>query len=243
MQVIRIEFHVHTVLSPCAEVEMIPPLIVLETIDRGIDVIAITDHNSISNIEAVQKSACNTDLLVLAGLELTTKEDIHLLCIFDGLPKTKQFYSIVYPLMPATLNNPELFGEQFVVDETGEFIENEKRLLLSATNITINQAVDEVHRQGGLAIAAHIDRKSNGLLEVLGFPPEKVKFDAMEISMNINLDIAYKKYPSIKNQQLIQSGDAHRLNEIIGKNKLVVEKKNFKEISEALHNKRLTIME
>ena len=152
------ELHCHTVLSPCAEVEMIPPLIVQTAIERGINLLAITDHNASANIEAVQQAARGTALIVLPGMELQTREEVHLLCLFDTLEQSAAWQAIVDEHLPPLENDIEHFGEQFVVDETGEFIRRESRLLLTSAAMSLEDAIGRVNAIGGLAIPAHVNR-------------------------------------------------------------------------------------
>ena len=103
------ELHIHTVVSPCAGIEMIPPLIVQEALERGINFIAITDHNTTANVRAVQMAARGTDLTVLPGMELQTKEEVHLLCLFDTLDQAEAWQALVRARMPPLENNIEFF--------------------------------------------------------------------------------------------------------------------------------------
>jgi predicted metal-dependent phosphoesterase TrpH len=131
------ELHLHTVVSPCAAVEMIPPLIVQEALDHGINLLAVTDHNTTANVKAVQKAAAGTELTVLPGMELQTSEEVHVLCLFDTLDQMAAWQKFVDVRMPPLENNIEYFGEQFVVDETGEFIRRETQLLLTSAKISL----------------------------------------------------------------------------------------------------------
>ncbi len=140
----RADLHVHTLLSPCAGIEMIPPLIVQAALERGINLIAITDHNATANIEAVQKAARSSGLSVLAGVELQTREEVHSLCLFDSLEQARDFQEWIDAYLPEVKNNIEFFGEQFVVDETGDFIRREERLLINSVNVSLRQAWEEV---------------------------------------------------------------------------------------------------
>src|SRR5215211_430011 len=121
MRKFRADLHVHTVLSPCAEVEMIPPLIVQSALEKEIDLIAITDHNASANVRAVQKAAEGSRLTVLPGMEVQSREDVHLLTLFEFPETLDQWQTQVDEALPSLPNNPDYFGEQFVVDETGEF--------------------------------------------------------------------------------------------------------------------------
>lgn len=230
----RADLHVHTVLSPCAEVEMIPPLIVETALELGIDLIAITDHNSTANIAAVQKAARSTSLVVLPGMELQTKEDVHSLCLFDTLDQAAEFQNIVDSTLPDIKNNDDMFGSQFVVDATGEYIRNEERLLITSSSLSINEAFAIVHEMGGLFIPAHINRKTFGLIENLGFLPPDLNFCAVEISRHITPQQARIQIPSIGNTPIIQNGDVHRLDDFFGTLLLEMEKISVTEISYAL---------
>ncbi len=232
MRTFRAELHVHTVLSPCAGVEMIPPLIVSESLENGIQLIAITDHNASANISAVMEAAQGTGLVVLPGMELQTKEEVHLLCLFDTLEQVATWQAKVDALLPNLPNNIEYFGEQFVVDSTGEFIRREERLLLNSANITLDEAAAQVTALGGLAIPAHIDRQANGLIAILGLIPPG--FEALEISRHLTPEAAQQKYPQIKGYPLLQGGDVHLLDGFIGTTRLTVEKPTIPEIRMAL---------
>ena len=216
---------------------MIPPLIVSNALARGINLIAITDHNSSANIIAVQKAASGTELTVLPGMELQTKEEVHLLCLFDTLDQIDAFQSQVDLHMSDMMNNPEFFGEQFVVDETGGLISRETRLLLSSSSLSLDEAFQMVTTLAGLAIPAHVDRAAFGLFANLGFIPPEIPFPALEISNRISIADAIKKFPSILPFPLIQSGDVHYLNDYLGANVMHLEKPEILEISLALQQK------
>jgi predicted metal-dependent phosphoesterase TrpH len=158
---------------------MIPPLIVQTAIEKGINLLAVTDHNASANVIAVQKAAQDTGLIVLPGMELQTREEVHLLCLFDMLEQLEAWQSLVNEHLPPLENDIEYFGEQFVVDETGDFVRRETRLLLTSADLSLEEAIGAVNTIGGLAIPAHIDRKANGLLEILGFVPTGVTVEAL----------------------------------------------------------------
>lgn len=230
----RAELHVHTVLSPCAEVEMIPPLIVSEALDLGIELIAITDHNASANVRAVQEAAKGTGLVVLPGMELQTREEVHLLCLFQDTADLEAWQSVVDAQMPAIDNRPDYFGEQFIVDATGDFLAREQRLLLTSAEISLDEAILEVTRRGGLAIPAHVDRKAFGLIANLGFLPQGVPIEAIEISRRLDPAQADQVYPQIRGVPRIQSGDVHRLEEFLGVNEFCLAAPTLAEIRLAL---------
>jgi len=233
----RADLHVHTVLSPCAEVEMIPPLIVETALELGLDLIAITDHNATANIHAVQKAAGSSPLVVLPGMELQTKEDVHSLCLFDTLQQAEELQRIVDATLPNIKNNDELFGAQFIVDESGAYLRNEERLLIASSSLSINQAYDIVTKIGGLFIPAHINRKTFGLIENLGFLPPDLPVCAVEVSRHITPEQAQIDFPSISRIPIIQNGDVHRLNEFMGSLFFKLEKPTIAEMKLALQCK------
>ena len=217
---------------------MIPPFIVQEALEKDINLIAITDHNSSANVEAVQKAAQNTGLTVLPGMELQTKEEIHLLCLFDTLKQIKAWQKLVDAHLPRQENNIEFFGEQFVVDETGEFIRREKQLLLTSANMTLSYAVAQINQLGWLAIPAHVNRAAFSLIANLGFVPPDVPFDALEISRHLTPTQARQKYPQLKNYSLMQNGDVHYLTDFLGANYCRMAQPTTAELKLALQNRQ-----
>ena len=212
----RADLHVHTVLSPCAEVEMIPPLIVQKALEKNIDLIAITDHNASANVEAVQKAAQGTSLTVLPGMEVQSREEVHLLTLFETLDALQAWQAEVDRSLPAVPNQPEFFGEQFVVDETGEFLRGEPRLLLTSIHFSIDEIFDRVRALGGIVIPAHVERFSFGLFPTLGLLLESWNLLALEISRHTTPQKAAGTFPATRNYPLIQSGDVHCLDDFLG---------------------------
>jgi 3',5'-nucleoside bisphosphate phosphatase len=234
LQKFRAELHVHTVVSPCAEVEMIPPLIVQQALQNQIDLIAITDHNSTANVESVMKAAQGSGLTVLAGMELQTIEEVHSLCIFPDLERALAFQKIVDKALPLLPNAPEHLGEQFIVDETGEFIRREERLLIISTDLSLTDAWETVTSLDGLLIPAHVNRKAFGLLENLGFVPTDIPLQTLEISRHLNSHQAVATFPQLDGYTLIKGGDVHHLDEFLGANVFTLEKRSLEELKLAL---------
>jgi PHP family Zn ribbon phosphoesterase len=228
----RAELHVHTVLSPCGGVEMIPPVIVDAALAKGINLIAITDHNSTGNVGSVMEAAKGTGLSVLAGMELQTREEVHLLCLFDGLKQAEAWQRSVDAHFGNILNNAEHIGEQFIVDATGDFIRSEPRMLITNVDISLEEAVAEVCALGGLAIPAHVERHAYGLLATLGFASPI--FEALEISRHTTPASARKHYPQIEGFPLIQSGDVHFPEEFLGAMEFEIEAATVAEIRKAI---------
>ena len=231
MKKFRADLHVHTVLSPCAEVEMIPPLIVQQALEQRIDLIAITDHNACANVGAVQKAAEGTGLTVLAGMEVQSREDVHLLTIFETLDALTNWQKEVDAALPDKQNNSNLFGEQFVVDETGEFLRSEPRLLLTSTHFSIDEIFEKASALGAMVIPAHVERAIYGLLPTLGLIPENWNLSALEISRRTTPEKVAETYPALRKYQLIQSGDVHRLEEFLGTTRFTLLSPTLREIN------------
>ena len=213
---------------------MIPPFIVDEALERGIELIAITDHNAGANVSAVIEAARGTELTVLPGMELQTREEVHILCLFDRLEQLEALQNWVDENLPATLNNPDFFGDQFIVDSTGEFIAREERLLLNSVDVSLHQAWEQVEALGGLFIPAHVNRTAFGLIGVLGLIPDDLPLAGLEISSHIKLADAPRKFPQVKGYPLIQNGDVHYLNDYLGATTFTLETPSIAEIRLAL---------
>lgn len=190
---------------------MIPPLIVERALDAGLDLIAITDHNASANAGAVIEAARGTGLKVMPGIELQTREEVHLLCLFDSLEALETWQSQVDAVLPNLRNRPDTLGEQFVVDAAGDFVRREERLLLISANIALEDAIARVNALGGMAIPAHIDRPANGLIAQLGFVPPQLNAAALEISPNVSCSAARARFHLPEGVALIRSSDAHWL--------------------------------
>ncbi len=237
MNAYRAELHVHTVLSPCAEIEMLPPLIIMEAIERGINLLAITDHNGSANIQAVQQAAEGSGVTVLPGMELQTREEVHCLCLFDTIEQITEWQRMVDSALPSIPNRNEYFGDQLIVDKNGDFIDREQRLLLTSVDIPLAEASRRVHELGGLFIPAHVNRRVNGLLALLGFVPSDIDLEMLEISRHLKPADAVTVYPQLRDYPLIQNGDAHRLDELLGVNLFKMKAPTVDEIRQAVHGR------
>ena len=235
MKTFRADLHVHTVLSPCADVEMIPPLIVQQALEKKLDLIAITDHNSSANVRAVQKAAQGTSLTVLPGMEVQSREDVHLLTLFETLDALEAWQAQVDTALPNLPNDTEYFGEQFIVDDTGEFIRSEPRLLLNSTDFSIDRIFERVTALGGIVIPAHVERTSYGLFPTLGLISDEWNVLALEISRRTTPEKAALAFPATRKYPLIQSGDVHRLDEFLGTTVFTIDSPTLMEIRLALN--------
>jgi len=165
------DLHIHTCLSPCADLSMSPRAIVRAAAERGIDLIAVTDHNTARMTDVVAREAARQGIAFLYGLELQTQEEVHLLAYFDASPPAHAFADKIYAQLPDRPNVPEAFGDQVAVDDAEKIVYVEPRLLLNSLRLDFETAVAWITDAGGLAVPAHVDREPYGLITQLGFVP------------------------------------------------------------------------
>jgi PHP family Zn ribbon phosphoesterase len=213
LKIFNCDLHIHTCLSPCAELDMHPKALVERALAAKIDILAICDHNSSENVPYVINAARGKNLKIFPGMEITTSEEVHFLALFDSLPDLARMQEIVY-LHLAGKNDEDRFGVQAIVNENGEVEGLNDKLLIGATDIPLNDLLNHVHEQNGLAVASHIDRESFSVLSQLGFIDESTNFDALEISSLISIQQARIKYRELKSFSFITSSDAHYLKDI-----------------------------
>lgn len=242
MHSLLVDLHIHTVLSACAEIEMIPPLIVQRARALHLDVIAITDHNSADNVQAVQQAAEQSDptgapLTVLPGIEVTTREEVHMLTLFDTLDQVREWQEIVYAALPDRKNNAEHFGAQYVVDATGKYVRTEERLLATATSLSVEAVVDHANALGGICLPAHIDRPSYSMIASLGFIPPGLDIAGVEISRLTTSQKSVQLTPVFDRWGKIANSDAHRLNEMAALSRVQIAEPTVSEIRLALEGR------
>jgi PHP family Zn ribbon phosphoesterase len=211
--IFRCNLHIHTCLSPCGDLDMHPQAVVHEAVSQGLDMIAVCDHNSSENVQYVIRAARGTPLRVIPGMEVATREEVHVLALFGEQSGLSLLQAYVYARLDG-LNDEEAFGLQPVVNETGEVEGFNERLLIGATTISLEDLVDRIHEYGGAAVAAHIDRPSFSVIGQLGFMPPHVPFDALEISARLGIEGGRKKFPELSSYTFITSSDAHFINDI-----------------------------
>jgi PHP family Zn ribbon phosphoesterase len=208
------DLHLHTVLSPCAEVEMIPPLLVRRALELGLGLIAVTDHNSAQNCAAMVEAAGGSGLAILPGMETQTAEDVHVLCLFDTVEQALAWQEVVFAHLPGRLNPEAVLGAQYVVDAEGEYVGTEERLLLTGADLSLEDVVRRVGALGGLAIPAHVDRPAFSLLASLGFVPAGLDVPALEIFRMTEPAAFRARHPDLASWPLLRGSDAHRLAEM-----------------------------
>ncbi|NMC69990.1 MAG: PHP domain-containing protein [Myxococcales bacterium] len=213
MRLFDADLHVHTALSPCGADEMTPPAIVREARRRGLAMLAICDHNSARNVPAV-RAAAGGDPVVLAGIEVTTAEEIHVLGLFgddEAALATGEAVGATLPL--AGVASRRHYGAQTVCDAEGRAVDEERRLLAAASGFPLGAAVELIRRHGGLVVACHLDRPSFSVFSQLGLWPADVRFDAIEISA---ADAAppWREAVRALPHPVLRGSDAHCLDEL-----------------------------
>ena len=204
------DLHIHSCLSPCGDALMTPNNIVGMAFIKQLDVIAVCDHNSARNLPAVKEVADMMNVLLLPGIELTTREEAHMLCYFRTVEDCVAFGEKIYEHLPPIPNNEKFFGRQQVMNAQDEEIAVEERLLISALDLGFEECERLIHAAGGLCVPAHINRGSNGVLNSLGFLPSGAHYDALEVSRKVAMPPV-----DLGGYRLLESSDAHYLESIL----------------------------
>lgn len=207
------DLHNHSCLSPCADNDNTPNNIAGMAHISGIDIVALTDHNTAKNCPAFFEAAKRYGIIPIAGIELTTSEDIHLVCLFEFLSSALNFDAFLQQKRILIKNREEIFGEQLILDGDDKVIGKEEHLLSNATTISVEEAVPLVRSFGGICYPAHIDRDANGIVAILGTLPDTLPFSAVEFHSADNIEEFAKRYP-ISDKTIIVSSDSHYLTDI-----------------------------
>jgi 3',5'-nucleoside bisphosphate phosphatase len=210
----RADLHIHSCLSPCSELSMTPGRIVERAASLGLNIIAICDHNTAEHVEVTAMLAERKGIRAIPGIEMNSSEEVHVLGLFGNVTDALKMQTIIYENLQPGENDEDAFGMQVLVNESEEVLGFNRRLLIGSTDVSVNRIVELIHGFNGLAIASHIDREGFGILGQLGFIPEEVKFDALEISCRTSKDEACARYGSYSHIPWIASSDAHSLEEI-----------------------------
>lgn len=208
------DLHIHSCLSPCGDDDMTPANIVGMAAVKGLDVIALTDHNSCKNCPAAMKHGESYGITVIPGMELTTAEEVHVVCLFPSLADAMAFDEYVYARLLPIPNKEAVFGKQQIMDEDDQVTGNVEHLLIGATDISFDQVFDLAEAYHGTAYPAHIDKSTTSLLSNLGFVPPDSRFTCAEISTFDRLHQIQKEHPYFLQCKIISSSDAHYLEDI-----------------------------
>ncbi len=207
------DFHVHSCLSPCGDADNTPNNLAGMAFLNGVRLMALTDHNTSRNCPAFFEAAKRYNVVPIAGMELTTSEDIHVVCLFETLADALSFNDEVDRRRIRIRNREEIFGEQLIMDGEDNVIGKEEDLLINATTISLDEATQIVEGYGGICYPAHIDRQANGAIEILGSFPHYAGFRIAELHDRSNKEEYTKKY-GLEGMRLLFSSDAHYLNQL-----------------------------
>ena len=206
------DLHIHSCLSPCGDELMTPNNIVNMAMLKGLDIISVTDHNTCANLPAVFSAAHRAGITVIPGMEMETAEEVHTLAYFPSLEAAAKFSDAAYSFLPPIENNPRFFGEQIVLDENDEPVRTEPRLLLSPLSLTLEEGFELVRQFGGVAVPAHIDRPSHGIIPILGFINPHLGVCCVEVSP-LGMANGFSLFdPRLR---VLSSSDAHDLGAIL----------------------------
>ena len=232
----KADLHIHTVLSPCGDLDMSPDEIIRRAKENGLDIIGIADHNTTKHGLFAKKYGQQVGVFVLTGAEVTTKEETHCLAFFETEEQLADFEQFLQYNLPNIPNDTEKFGFQVQIDENGDIIYEEPIFLPSAINKNLEEVEQKVHALNGLFIPAHIDRSKFSIPSQLGFIPFDLNMDAVEISFHTNKADYLAKNKYLQGKTFIQSSDSHMPNQI-GTTYcyLQMEQISFDEIRKALH--------
>ncbi|MBO6046956.1 MAG: PHP domain-containing protein [Erysipelotrichaceae bacterium] len=210
------DLHMHSCLSPCAEDEMTPNNIVNMASIIGLDLIAVTDHNSTKQLPAIDKVAKQVGMKLLYGVEIETNEEVHVLGLFNTLEKSQKFQEWIDFYMPEVELDEDFFGHQWIMNEKDEIIAHERRLLLVSLYATLEQTVDAIHKYGGRAILAHVLDRANSVTNQLGFIPMDLPYDGLEVKSEEQRLRVIESNPWITEDSTnwFIDSDAHRLVEM-----------------------------
>jgi len=239
MNTYRADLHIHTVLSPCGDLEMSPGNIVAMAAEKGLDIIAVTDHNHTGHARLTRELGAKKGIWVVYGAEINTREEVHCLTFFDTDEQVLIFQEELDRNLKKIPNDTALLGRQILVDEQENILQEISHSLYPGLNWSIEEAAEVVHRLGGIFIPAHVDRSMNGLFSQLGIFPDELEADAVEIFRRNSPQTAVEEYPELSAYCLIQNSDAHFI-EDIGRagNNYLMKSRNFEEFVLALKGEK-----
>ena len=203
------DLHIHSCLSPCGDNDMTPGNILGMAVVKGLEIVAISDHNAARNLPAAEKIAAAYGLLLVPAIEITTSEEVHMLGYFPDVQTAVDFGAMLKTHLPPGKNKPAFFGEQLVMNEDDEVIDHEDALLIGATDLSLEECAAKVRQVGGVPVPAHINRGSNGLLVNLGMMPPSPTFTTVEVWRHLPCPME-----PMENKHVLHSSDAHYLEDI-----------------------------
>ncbi|MBR5809325.1 MAG: PHP domain-containing protein [Clostridia bacterium] len=209
------DFHIHSCLSPCGDMDMTPNNIVNMAALLGLNAIAVSDHNTVGNVKACMEVAKEVGITVIPGMEVETEEEVHILTLYPTLDAAEAAAAEVYKKLPDIKNRPEIFGEQAFMDKDDNITGYEEKLLISPARMSMNYLFDVVKSVGGIYIPAHVDRHSYSVLTNLGFIPDDIDIKNIEISrMTQDVESFLAARDELKKYKIFRNSDAHYLQDM-----------------------------
>jgi len=205
------DLHIHSCLSPCGDDDMTPNNIAGMAALNGLNIVALTDHNSCKNCPAFFEACKKQGIIAIAGMELSSAEDIHFVCLFPELEQAMAFDKEIESHLPDIKNRADIFGNQLILDGDDEQIGTEEKLLITATDLWAADAIALARSFGAHVRPAHIDRTSNGIISILGDVPTEYGFNFVEFNDKENIGSIFRDYTSLEGCSTIVSSDAHHL--------------------------------
>lgn len=210
----KADLHIHTVLSPCGGLEMAPAAVMARAKEQGLDIVAITDHNSMANSQAYAQVARQYGLIYWYGVEVQSIEEIHIIGLFDSWQDASRFDTLLYDSLLPVENDPDFFGDQVVISSDETIIRFESRALINSSKWSFDEVLEQIAAHNGFGFPAHVDAMTFSVLAQLGFLPEYPPISAVGITAKGDIEQLKKLHPDIKNCLCIRNSDAHYLTEI-----------------------------
>jgi len=208
------DLHLHSVLSPCGDLAMSPAAIIDRAVEIGLGLVALTDHNSARNTPAWRAAGAKRGVRTLYGLEVRSAEEVDVLTVFDEVDSALAFGEWVYAALPDRPCEARVFGEQIVVDEAEVVLDFEPRLLISGIAHDLETICDEARARGALVIGAHVDRAVDSIISQLGWLPEGLAVDAVEVTRYTDEQVLVQQHPSLAGLPVVRFSDAHLVPDI-----------------------------
>ena len=205
------DLHIHTALSPCGDNDMTPNNIINMALLKGLDIIAVTDHNACGNAEAVMELGERRQVLVIPGLEVESVEEVHTVALFPDLESARKMEALVAEHLPPVENRAEIFGDQLFLNSKDEETGRLDQLLIVASDLTVEEVFQAVEEFGGIAIPAHVDRDSYSIVSNLGGIPDDLEVRLIELSAACDAESFFDNYPGLMCYPVLRDSDAHYL--------------------------------
>ncbi len=201
----------HSALSPCGDNDMTPNNMINMAVLKGLDIIAVSDHNSCRNAAAVMEAGQKAGIIVVPGIEVESAEEVHILTLFPDIGSAEKMEKRIAEKMPPVRNREEIFGEQLILDSDDNETGRIETLLISASALSSEEIFEEAYDAGGIAVPAHVDRDSYSMISNLGAVPEDLDVRLIELSSECDRNLFFDNYPGLAEYPVLRNSDAHYL--------------------------------